>query len=132
MAATVLSDAEIERLLNEAESRLQEKAASVITSSAAGISVDPEETKPRKPCVCTFSYRLHVLTAASLPKLRQSLSKAAYIKDNQGVAQTNPQAIVGKTGTVLANAELKPVKVQAKSKKIVSVPYTPSRDVFPT
>jgi hypothetical protein len=118
MAATILSNADIDRLLNEAESRLKEKAASVTTSSAAAISVDSEGTKPRKPYFGTFSCRLHLLTLASLPKLRHSLAKAAYIKDNQGVAQTNPQAIVGKNGNALVDAELKPVTVPAKSKKI--------------
>lgn len=62
MAATTLSDADIERLLNEAEGRLKEKAASVTTSSAAAISVDSKEPKARKSYVCTFSCRRHLLT----------------------------------------------------------------------
>ncbi|KAI1626815.1 Fcf2 pre-rRNA processing-domain-containing protein [Exophiala viscosa] len=101
MAGLVLSDAEIDRLLDEAENRLRDKAATVTTSSADTISVDAEgDAKPRKP----------------LPKL-QHFAKAAYIKDNQGVAQTNPQAIVGKNGNLLARAELKSVIPQGRSKK---------------
>ncbi|KAK4936041.1 dTDP-fucopyranose mutase [Elasticomyces elasticus] len=102
MAGPLLSDAEIDRLLDEAENRLREKAASVTTTSPDAISFDTGgEAKPRKP----------------FPKLQHSLAKAAYIQDNQGVAQTNPQAIVGKNGNISASAELKPTVPQAKSKK---------------
>jgi len=122
MAGSLLSDAEIDRLLDEAENRLREKAASVTTSSTDALSLDTGgEAKRRKSYVCALSCRLCFANHPSFPKLQHSLAKAAYIKDNQGVAQTSPQAIVGNNGRNSASAELKPVVPQGKSKKTVSV-----------
>jgi hypothetical protein len=58
---------------------------------------------------------------SSLPKLRHGLQSSTYIKDNHGVAETNPRATIGAIHSKLADG-LKQVEVVEKSKKIVRVP----------
>ncbi|EXJ86499.1 hypothetical protein A1O3_03450 [Capronia epimyces CBS 606.96] len=100
----ILTDEQIDQLLAEAEARLREQAVLLSTPSGADeISLDTTEAKAkeRKP----------------LPKLRHGLGQQTYIKDNQGVALTKPQATIPRDQRKLADG-LRPVEVAEKSKKI--------------
>ncbi len=125
---SILTDAEIDGLLLEAETRLREKAAQALAPSTTNeISIETGVAKAdtRKPYALSGNAVLCALLTLifSLPKLRHGLQSSTYIKDNHGVAETNPRATVGPTHIKLANS-LKQVGIVEKSKKIVRVSPT--------
>jgi hypothetical protein len=56
-----------------------------------------------------------------LPKLRHGLARSAYIKDNQGVAETNPKATIAPQQTSLAGG-WGPAGLPQNAKKVVRAP----------
>jgi hypothetical protein len=114
MTTKVLSDEEIDRLLQEAEVRLREKAGQVTAPADDNeISIVTGEEKIPK------ASKLPSADAFSLPKLRHGLERASYIKEHNGVAQADPQALIGPTQKQLADG-LRTVEQSTKSKKVVS------------
>lgn len=97
----ILSDEAIDQLLIEAEVRLREKASNQLSTTAQEDEIhfesDAVKFAPRKP------YAEHLFFAGSLsdlslslPKLRHGLGRSNYLKDNGGVAETNPLATIGR------------------------------------
>ncbi|ETI23319.1 hypothetical protein G647_05119 [Cladophialophora carrionii CBS 160.54] len=98
--ATVLTDEQIDDLLTQAEARLRAKAAGADEGERLLVTGNTA-SKPRKP----------------LPKLRHGLTRSTYIKDNQGVAQTDPKATIVQPQVSQAGG-LRPVELPQKSKKV--------------
>ncbi|KIX10377.1 uncharacterized protein Z518_01459 [Rhinocladiella mackenziei CBS 650.93] len=98
----ILTDEQIDQLLDEAEARLREKASLAPTDAIIDeISLRTGETKTRQP----------------LPKLRHGLNRRTYIQDNQGVAETNPPATITDQHQKMGDG-LRSVGLSEKSKKI--------------
>jgi hypothetical protein len=103
MMTDTITDEEIDRLLQEAEVRLREKAGQVaVPVNENEIALNTMEAKPtsRKP----------------LPRLQHGLEQAGYISEHNGIAQANPQSLIGSTQKQLADG-LRTVGEPVKSKK---------------
>ncbi|KIW71267.1 hypothetical protein PV04_03450 [Phialophora macrospora] len=97
---TVLTDEKIDELLTQAEARLRAKATGTLGGEVL-LAKDDTTSKSRKP----------------LPKLRHGLTRSPYIKDNQGVAETNPKATIAQQQASQA-AGWKHVELPQNAKKI--------------
>src|ERR1700749_375416 len=83
----------------------------------------------QRNCAYGCRYPASSLTkpACRIPKLRHGLPRSVYIKDSQGVAETNPKATIAAQQSSLAGA-LKPLEMAHKLKKVVCV-FLASEDV---
>ncbi|EXJ62825.1 hypothetical protein A1O7_03265 [Cladophialophora yegresii CBS 114405] len=97
---TVLTDEQIDELLSQAEARLREKAAGADEGEILLVA-DNTAPKSRKP----------------LPKLRHGLARSTYIKDNHGVAETDPKATIVQPQASQAGG-LRPIELPQKAKKV--------------
>jgi hypothetical protein len=80
METEVLSDEQIDTLLQEAEGRLRAKAGALATKEPAdelNLALDEEQPEPTK--------------RRPIPKLQSGIDLKSYIRDNRGVAQVAPQ-----------------------------------------
>src|ERR1700712_381311 len=92
--AGILKDEQIDELLTQAEARLRAKAQATDEDEIL-FETTVTTSKSRKPCV----YMLLLALASAngldrLPKLHHGLTRSTYIKDNQGVAETNLKATI--------------------------------------
>ncbi|KAK5061358.1 hypothetical protein LTR84_007900 [Exophiala bonariae] len=81
MTTDVLTDAQIDQFLLDAESRLREKAGQVLPTNdedEVSISTGQASVKHRNP----------------LPRLQHGLDRTSYLKDKGGVMQTDIQALI--------------------------------------
>ena len=105
----ILTDAQIEELIKEAEDRLRRKAG-------LEPNVDNE----------TLSLNSAAPLSASrvrLSKLEHNLDRSSYIKNHNGVAKTNPSLMVPTEQRKMADGLRSLSTQQASSKKIVSNPF---------
>lgn len=104
----ILTDAQIEELLQEAEDRLRQKVglASNVDNETLSLSsgAPPSASKVR------------------LSKLEHNLYRSSYIKNHNGVAKTNPSLMVPTEQRKMADGLRTLNTQQASSKKIVSSP----------
>lgn len=104
----ILTDAQIEELLREAEDRLRLKA---------GIPSTPDnETLSLTPVVAPSASKVR------LSKLEHNLEPSSYIKNHNGVAKTNSSLMVPSEQRKMADG-LRSLDTQQPSKKIVSGPF---------
>ncbi|KEF61748.1 uncharacterized protein A1O9_03318 [Exophiala aquamarina CBS 119918] len=104
MTSEILSDAQIDQLLLDAEARLRARVAQLAPAGIQNeVSLETGEprAKHRKP----------------LPKLRHGLDRTGYLKDSNGVVQTDPKALVKSSQTPLSS-DLRSVDDAKKSNKI--------------
>lgn len=92
----ILSDEQIEQLLQEAEDRLQQKAGLEI------VKLSEVQTQQRP----------------KIPSLQHGLDRATYITEHNGVAKADPNLLINKEQEKMAH-ELRPVKKGTDSKKAV-------------
>ena len=104
----VLSDEQIEKLLQEAETRLRAKA---------GLASVPEQSDD----LMAFEHEKPIThKEIRFPKLEQNLDRSSYIKNHNGVAKVNSQSTVPAEQRDMANG-LHSVAREGGSQKIVSL-----------
>ncbi|KAJ9612194.1 dTDP-fucopyranose mutase [Cladophialophora chaetospira] len=96
----ILTDEQIDDLLNQAEARLRAKAEGT-NSEEILFEATEHASKPRKP----------------LPKLGHGLTRSKYLKDNQGVAESNPKTTIDRR-LDMSTDELTPLRPHQKAKKV--------------
>lgn len=104
----VLTDAQIEELLQEAEDRLRQKAG-------LPPNID-NETLSLSAVVAPSATKIH------LSKLEHNLDRSSYIKNHNGVAKTNPSLMVPTEQRKMADGLRSLDTQQTSGKKIVSNP----------
>lgn len=103
----ILTDVQIEQLLQEAEHRLRHQAGLATHTDDGTIDLTPVTTAPAN--------------RVRLSKLEHNLNPTAYIKDHNGVAKTNANLMVPTEQRRMADG-LRSIKTQQTGKKIVSSP----------
>ena len=106
METDVLSDQQIEWLIQEAEARARAKAGTIsapVEENVLTLSEDTPEIARRKP----------------IPKLKHGLERQSYIQEQHGVAKVKPELLATKEQQTLAE-KLKTVETRRKSMKKVS------------
>jgi phage terminase large subunit-like protein len=114
----ILNDDEIERLLQEAEARLIQ--ASRLTVQAAKTPEDQdliavENVGRRKPYVCITHHMRTSTEIRRLPKLTDSLKRASYVEQKNGIAQADGKRLVDDKQRKLSNV-LKDVGIERLKK----------------
>jgi hypothetical protein len=106
--AEILTDAQIEELLQEAEDRLRQKAGLTSNVDTGTLSLSSSSPLPA--------------SRIRLPKLDHNLDRSSYIKDHNGVAKTNPSLMVSTEQRKMADGLRTLNTQQTTGKKIVSDP----------
>jgi hypothetical protein len=102
----ILSDEQIEQLIQEAEERARTKAAGAVARP------DSEDLLTLQDGTPDFAKR------KPIPKLKHGLERQSYIQENQGVAQVKRELLATKEQQTLADQPRK-VEVKARAKKEV-------------
>ena len=99
----VLSDDQIEQLIQEAEARAHARAGAIAAPAPdheLTLQIDTSEFAQRK----------------AIPRLEHGLERQSYIQEQQGVAQVKPELLATKEQHTLAE-QLRTVEAQKKKKK---------------
>lgn len=91
----IMSDEQIDELLQQAEARLREKA---------GLQIQKIEGKEKR---------------IAIPKLQHGMDKSSYISEKNGVARVDPNLLVKKDDNKMADG-LRSIEAKGKSKAVVS------------
>ena len=114
-----LTDEQIDDLLSQAEARLRAKSQGPSEDPILFEPVDAT-SKARKPYVQPAMVHDLIGTDSTdrLPQLRHGLARAGYLRDNQGVVETNPKAFIAQPQDI-SQEVWKPSGLPQNAKKIV-------------
>ena len=119
----ILSDQQIEELLQEAETRLRAKAGLDLKPQ------DSEEILSLGSALPAPSKKIH------FPKLEHNLDRSSYIKTHNGVAKAAPNLIVPATQREMADGLRAVSRWNGENKKMVSyfpsLPFSSMRKSYP-
>ncbi|RMZ86155.1 hypothetical protein DV737_g206, partial [Chaetothyriales sp. CBS 132003] len=114
----LLSDEQVERLLQEAEVRLCAKANQAAAAAAAQTAADPESLDVIALQETDADTDTAQAKRKAIPRLQHGLNTSSpYILDRNGVAQVNPVLLSSASDTAKLADNLRPVKGKRKHKK---------------